>query len=125
MDARSGKPLKGILVEMFAWHGQSSPRSEGSGNTKVQATTNEEGRAIFHLDEPLPEKVGFLLVPPDDFGGCWGQQFSPQEVLQSGAVANFAPKCGRLKWKPFPKPGEIVIFEKKLTSWEKMRREVP
>jgi hypothetical protein len=110
---------------MFTWQGESSPRANSDERAKVQTTTNENGKAIFQLGEPLPEKIGFLLVPPDEFGGCWGQEFSPKDVLQSGAVANFLPKCGKLKWKVSAVAGEIIIFEKKLTPLEKMRREVP
>ena len=127
MDARSGRPLKGIKVEIFTWVGEARTKAEGQKTKRVkgQAVTDEDGRTTFQLPEPLPQHMGFLLVPPDDFGGCWGQDFSPEEVLRSGTVANFAPKCGKLKWQASAKPGEVVIFEKKLTSWEKMRREIP
>ena len=128
IDARSGKPLKGIKVEMFTSDAGSSVKPEEpktKPNKTQEATTDNDGRAVFELFEPLPESVGFLLVPPDDFASCWGQLFSAKEVLESGAVADFAPRCGKLKWKASAKPGEVLIFEKRLTTWEKMRREMP
>jgi hypothetical protein len=129
IDARSGKPLKRVTVRMFAWNGEWSydPKRPSVKRTKLNAITDAEGRALFRLSQPLPEHIGFLFLAPDDFAGCCCRQnFSPEEVRQSGVVADYdQSKCGGLKSTASPKPGEIVIFEKKLTKWEKMRREIP
>ncbi len=129
INARSGKPLKDVAVTISAWNGEwkYDPKKPSAKKTKIHATTDAEGRALFRLAQPLPEHIGFLLVPPDDFAGCCcGQNLSPEKVLQSGAIADYdQSKCGDLKSKVVPKPGEIVIFEKKLTALERMRREIP
>jgi len=129
INARSGKPLKEVTVTISAWNGEwkYDPKKPSAKKTTIDATTDAEGRALFRLAQPLPEHIGFLLVPPDDFAGCCRRQnFSPEKVLQSGAVADYdQSKCGELKSKAVPKPGETVIFEKKLTVWEKMGREIP
>jgi hypothetical protein len=129
IDARTGKPLKKATVRMFAWNGEwkYDPRKPAVERTKLNAIADAQGQAVFRLSRPFPEHIGFLLLPPDDFAGCCCRQnLSPQEAWQSGATADYdQSKCGELKSKVVPKPGEIVIFEKKLTAWEKMRREIP
>jgi len=129
INARSGKPLKGATITVSAWNGEwkYDPKKASTKRTIINVTTDAEGRALFHLPQPLPEHIGFLPVPPDDFAGCCCRQnFSPEAVRHSGAVADYdQSKCGELKSKAVPMPGQIIIFEKKLGAWEKMRREIP
>jgi hypothetical protein len=127
VNAKTGKPLSKVAVTMHAWNGtfdiHKPPYPE---RTAIEAITDAEGVAAFHLTQPAPEHIGFLLGSPTDFYGCWGQVFSPEIVLREGVVADYnESKCGRLRKPLAAKPGEIVIVERKLTRWEHMLREVP
>lgn len=129
INARSGKPLREVPVTMFLWNGPPTFRFDNvpKGEIVVDATTDENGRAVFQSPQPTTEHVGFSVGTPWDFAGCWHlQESSPAKVLQSGVVADYnETKCGKLRQQVLAKPGEVVIVEKKLTSWEKMRRELP
>jgi len=129
VDARSGKPLSKVSVAMISWSGDSKfdPQHPSPRHERVETITNTEGRAIFHLAQPSFEHLGFMLEPPTDFFGCWNRSaFSPELVLRSGVVAEYdESKCGRLKNPVSAKPGEVIIFEKRLTWWEHLRRELP
>lgn len=126
VNARSGKPLSKALVTIFFWKGTWTFPHEPFPKHDDELT-NDAGLAVFHLIEPLPEHLGFSIGSPWDVSGCCcHQNFSLETVLQAGVVAGYdESKCGKLKRQVSAKPGEVVIFEKKLTFWEKMRREIP
>jgi len=126
VNAKSGKPLRSVPVTIFAWNGPPTYRPDNipPGQIVVHATTDAEGRAVFHSPEPALEHIGFNVGTPWDFAGCWRlHDLSPEIVFRTGAVADYS--CGKLRWPVSAKPGEVVIVERKLTLWEKMRREIP
>jgi hypothetical protein len=129
VDARSGKPLSKVSVEMFSWNGTWTfdPHKPFPKREELHAITDAEGRAVFHLAEPIPEHVGFLVGGVGDFSGCCCRQnFSPETVLRSGVVADYdESRCGKPKRQVSAEPGEVVILDKKLTLWQKIRRELP
>lgn len=129
IDAKSGKPLRKVPVTMFAWNGPSTfpPDNVPKGEVVMHGTTDKEGRAVFHLPQPTPEHIGFSVGTPWDFAGCWRlRDLSPETVLRSGVVAHYnVSQCGKSSVQVSANPGEVVILEKKLTLWEKMRREIP
>ena len=129
INGKSGKPLQGVSVRMTAWNGPPTFRPDNIPKSQVaeHATTDAEGRAVFHLPDPPLEHVGFMLEPPMDFFGCWRRDtLSPETILRSGIVAQYdESNCGELKSKVSAKPGEVIIFEKKLTWWQQLRRELP
>jgi hypothetical protein len=87
VDAKSGKPMSKISVSMHAWNGMldihKPPYPE---RIEIRATTDAGGIAVFHLVQPAPEHIGFLLAGPMDFYGCWGQVFASETVLRSASV---------------------------------------
>ena len=129
INARSGKPLREVPVTMFSWNGPAtySPDNIPKSELAAHTATDAEGRAVFHSAQPIPQHIGFSVGTPLDFAGCWRlQDSSPETVLHSGVVAAYnEARCGRLKQQVSAKPGEVVIFEKKPTLWEKMRQEIP
>jgi hypothetical protein len=134
IDADTGKPLKGIGVSVSAWdknEGRQKPPPPGvikiDRNRKI-VTTDKEGNGIFHLYyEPA---LITLYIFSSDLRGCSStRRFSIEEVLRAGVVAGYdagTPKwCGQLKAHASVKPGEVVIFDKRLTAWDRMRQEIP
>lgn len=131
IDAKSGKPLSNVPVAMFAYDGtlmsnpQKKPPYPGHNESSV---TDAEGKAVFRLPQPHTEHIGFSIVSPAvDFAGCWRlPDLSPDAVLQSGVVSGYdEAKCGKLRTHISAQPGEVVIYEKRLTFWQKLRRELP
>lgn len=134
LDADTGKPLKGIGVSVDAWdenEGRQKPPPAGvikiDKNSQIVAT-DKEGRGIFRLYyEPA---LITLYIFSTDLRGCSStHRFSIEEVRRTGAVASYEaskPKwCGQLKAHATAKPGELVIFDKRLTLWDRMLQEIP
>jgi hypothetical protein len=133
LDAGPGKPITGILVDVSAWdenEGRQKPQPSGilkiDKNTQV-ARTDKEGKAIFHVYEPVLKTLFIDTV--GELRGCSARRFSIEEVLRSGVVASYhagQPKwCVELKAQATAKSGEVVIFDKRLTVWDRMRQEIP
>lgn len=119
IDPRSGKPLKQVDIAMTAWN-----KPTTTPGISI-ATTSQGGDAIFLLSQPLPEHVAFGSAPPD-FVGCSGAAtFSPQKIIQEGAVGTYDTRCGKLNWHGTASPGEVIIFVRKLSLWDKILRELP
>lgn len=95
-------------------------RSVGLSDT----VTNGEGVATFDLNDPAPERIE-IIFSPDELGYCSDRAFPTAQILKAGLVARYTCHDGRLKWSANPKPGELVIFTKHVTLWERMRREIP
>jgi hypothetical protein len=128
INARSGRPLSSVFVAMSHWNGTFDIHKPPYPKREiVQAITDAKGKVVFHLSQPTPEHVGFSVGNPRDFAGCWHlRDTSPEFILRSGAVSDYnESKCGKLKVLVPATPGEVVIFERKLTLAEKMHQEIP
>jgi hypothetical protein len=138
LDAESGKPIKGISVGVSAWdnnEGKQKPELPGllniDRNTQV-VKSDKDGKATFHLYSQPSLKI-LNVTSTGELRGCSAYQFSIEEVLRSGVVASYqADKptdkhkwCVALKAQATAKPGEVVIFDKKLTKWDRIRQEIP
>jgi hypothetical protein len=134
LDAGSGKPIKGISIGVSAWdehEGRQKPKPNGivkiDKNTQI-IKADKDGKAIVHLhDEPSLKTMDITSVGV--LRGCSAYQFSIEEVLRSGVVASYhanKPKwCVSLRAQATAKPGEIVIFDKRMTILDRMRHEIP
>jgi hypothetical protein len=128
IDAKTGKPLKSLHVQMRAWDGEPHVPSRPGPTPKVenfQATTDSEGRAVFHLPGPVPDNLGFDFGGPDVLRGCSAKIFLTADVLRTGVIADYSVKsCGKLKRQASAQPGEVIIFEKKTTGWDRFLQEL-
>jgi hypothetical protein len=129
LDARSGQPLKNVPVTMFAWNGPPTfrPDSVPKGEVVIHGLTDQKGLEVFRALQPGLEHLAFSIGTPSVFAGCWHlNDVSPDTVQRSGVVATYdTAKCGKSKAHPSAKPGVVTIVERRLTVWEKMRRELP
>jgi hypothetical protein len=123
IDAKSVKPLNGIAVHIFMWSGAFDPKHPPK-TVSIDATTDELGQVVFRLPEPAPDNVAFTLSP-EELWGCWSGDFSVVEVLRAGVVASYKSSCGKLKHQLSARPGEIIIFDKRLRVGDRVRRELP
>jgi 5-hydroxyisourate hydrolase-like protein (transthyretin family) len=118
LDAETGKPVKGIWVPLSELDEKYKPKKV------LNAKTNSQGIANFQLPEPLPERIEFS-VGPDELASCSEVQFVTDQILKTGVVAQ--NRCEGSKPKPSASPaaGQLVIFGKRTTLRQRMRREIP
>ena len=134
IDAESGKPINGISVSVNAWdenRGRQKPQPGGIlriDKNMAIVKTGKDGKGIFHLYYQ-PSLKTLDVDPIGTLRGCSRYEFSIEEVLRSGVVASYQagnPKwCVSLKAHANARPGEIVIFDKRLTLLDRIRQEIP
>jgi hypothetical protein len=118
LDAGSGKPLTHI------WAGLEVLEGTNKARRLSDARTDSRGIAIFHLADPLPERIG-LLFGAHEFGNCSEVQFLTDHVVNGGVVGrNYCVRPG-IGYSMSPRPGELVIFGRRITLWDNIRREIP
>jgi 5-hydroxyisourate hydrolase-like protein (transthyretin family) len=130
LDAKTGKPLAKLFVSAFAWNPAADLKlhAYSFGQQISSGTTDNEGRAVVHLSAQPGDQIGLdVRASAGDLYGCWERKpFSLKVILNTGLVAEYnASKCGKLRWQPSAKPGEIVLIDRKLTLWDHVRRETP
>jgi len=118
LDAKSGKPIKRVSV------GLSVTNEKGRSVGLSDVVTNGEGVAAFDLAEPAPERIE-ITYSPNELWNCSDIAFPTAQILKTGVVARYTCDDGKLKWPATAKPGELLIFSKRFTLWERMRREIP
>jgi hypothetical protein len=118
VDAKTGKPIKRVSASMVVWneHGQIETLSQGK--------TNSEGVIVFHLSEPLPDRVGFNFAP-DELKYCSDLAFSTAEILKVGLLAQNKWQTDKTISPLGRKPGEITLFAQRVSLGERMRKELP
>jgi len=87
--------------------------------------TNSGGVAVFHLTDPLPERIG--ISTGLEVGLCSdGMPFSTEEILKTGLVTNNACRGAKFQYLTPTRPGQVVIFGRRgLTLWQMILREIP
>lgn len=131
LDAASGRPIKGISVSVDAWdenRGRQKPQPDGILKINKNSQVIKDGEGIFRLYQE-PSLKTLYVTSVGELRGCSKNEFSIDEVLRSGVVANYKPDnhkwCVPLKAQATAKPGEIFIFDKRMTVWDRMRQEIP
>ena len=134
LDAASGKPIKGISVGVDAWdQNRGQQKTQPQGILKIDKNrqvvkTDKEGKGIFHLHQE-PSLKTLHVTSAGELRGCSTNDFSIEEVLHSGVVAEYHSDnhkwCVPLKVQAITKAGEIVIFDRRMTGWDRMRQEIP
>ena len=95
---------------------------------RTQGTTSVDGIARFHLSEPLPKTVWINTANGRIRGCAWEDQILLADVIDHGATigvdGRFGGSCSgdrRAIDRLGAKPGEIVIFVRKLSNWDNLR----
>ena len=116
LDGNSGKPFKYTWL-LINWD-DGRPRALGQ-------KTNSGGVAVFHLTDPLPERIG--ISTGLEVGLCSdGMPFSTEEILKTGLVTNNACRGAKFQYLTPTRPGQVVIFGRRgLTLWQMILREIP
>lgn len=113
VDGRSGRPIS--KAPMNVWTDNESKQA-----TPIQ--TDENGTAQVHPVDAhvgLRIQVGDVLCqsPKADYSWLWVMTYPTQRVLEQGIVTD--NYCG--KATAAPRPGEVTIFVRPLTWWERLK----
>lgn len=116
-DADNYGPLKGIHVALAPLN------DEGRPTGTLNATTDKDGIASFHFGEPVPDRFDLILAP-DEFALCSQSkvEYLTEEVVKRGVTSTGV--CGSAHSHEAT-PGELVIFGKRITLWQRIWREIP
>ena len=117
IDVKSLKPIKGKVIRMqFA---DFPPPQLRAGY--VDRETDRDGRAVFNLPSPLPARI-IINIEFANWRQCSPQAFlyDTRQVLRSGVVAD--DRCTYDASESFSaRPGEIVVFARYVSLWERLR----
>jgi hypothetical protein len=115
LDAETGQPMKGIWVSL-----DDKPQLKRSLSSK----TSSHGVAVFHLLGSPPERIG-LSFSPVEFGSCSEAEFVTDQILMTGVVGGNTCKSSKPKPSVTPEAGQLVVFGKRVTLWQRVLREIP
>jgi hypothetical protein len=125
LDFRSGKPIQRLNVIITFWNGDPGSHGRIDPNNVVHETsmrTDKDGKVTVPVPEPVPNR---LIIFQPDLVDSFSPDFSPTEVLASGTVTTYRHDKSASRLQVSAKPGEIVILNKRLTAWDRMRQEIP
>jgi hypothetical protein len=85
--------------------------------------SNSQGIAEFSLADPMPERVG--LDFGTEFASCSDVQFLTDQILKSGVIAKNTCSDEKVYSSHSPVAGQLVVFGRRITLWERIRQELP
>jgi hypothetical protein len=115
INKTNGRPLREAKILIGV------PAGNKNSN-RIRLTTDSSGKATFQFVDPAPDQ--FSIIWDSETESClW--TFSPEQVIKSGFVAcdcgNQNPTC---HYKSPPEPGQLVIFARPVSVFERMLREL-
>lgn len=116
IDVATGKPAKDVWVLLR------DTRKKHTLGKSIK--TNSQGTAEFHLLEPQPERIGVSFAP-DEFGSCSEVEFVTEQILRTGIVGGNRCETEKIKPSANASAGQVVIFGKRVTLWQRILRELP
>jgi hypothetical protein len=139
VDGRNGHPIANSHVNVWVGNTRKDAMAIPTDKDGVatlclaendgEADVNERGKAcgdigvinpVVKYHDSFRVNAGYVLCQTNkpDYSWLSIEQFSTKEVLRSGVVT--ANVCG--KAKASAEPGELTIFVRPLTFWEKMKQ---
>lgn len=113
IDGPTGKPMAGVSILLGV------PAGNENVN-QLRDTTDSQGIARFNPSDPIPSQI-YLL-----FGGdvvmCPGWTFTTEQILKTGVIAENRCRGGKFEHSGNPTPGELVVFARRLSWWERFWR---
>ena len=140
VDGRNGRPLVGTSSYVNVWIGTERKAAivvptDGKGVARIQLTSNSREvnipnsansgsnvveHPIVKYDESLQINVPYVLCGSGGSNYSWLGllNFSTKEILQRGYAS--PNTCGKITVSPHP--GEVILFVRPLTFWEKLKQ---
>lgn len=120
LSAKNGRPIVEREVQLVGFP-VSTPGKAPASSFERWARTDAGGAAIFHIDPPLPAKLGVggnMSAPGIDW--CSPALYDAPQVFQSGISISRCPHRDIKKLGIHPKPGEIIIWVGEYTWLERV-----
>lgn len=121
---KTGRPLKGHRIAI--WLSDSAGQIQPHKSEKLIQSTSSDGRAIFHVKEPLPPKMTIDTDSFPDWNCAATWRVATSEILQRGIVGQYTPdaECSEKRFPPAtsPTPGEVVIYVHQLGVLGRLHR---
>lgn len=125
LDPRSGKPIRKYPVVVIKWNSGAGAKDwqplTKYVTSSLTARTDANGVVVVNVD-PLAK---FITVDFYDLAGGGTHRIDLGEVVKEGLTLKFDEKAGAWRTEHTARPGELLILTRKLTLWERMRRELP
>ena len=140
VDGRNGHPMVGASSYVNVWAGRERKEAiaiptDDKGVARLQLTLNPneenipistghgtivESHPVVKYDEFFRVNAPYVLCGAEEGNRSWLdlKNFSTKEVLDHGYVS--ANTCGKVTASP--QPGQVVLFVRPLTFWEKMKQ---
>jgi hypothetical protein len=129
VNGRSGLPISGGFVNVWVGNERKNaiPIPANSDGIALLRLTDKDSEVDIHDRNPVLKynddlriNVGYVLCHIGGSNYSWLaiKDFSMREVLDHGIVA--ANMCG--KATALPKPGQVILFVRPLSWWEKMKQ---
>jgi hypothetical protein len=140
VDGRNGRPIVGASAYVNVWVGEERKEAiaiptDDNGVARLQLTLNPnevnipistghgtivEKHPVVKYDESFRINAPYVLCGSGEGSHSWLdlKNFSTKEVLDQGYVS--ANTCGKATVSP--QPGQVVLFVRPLTFWEKMKQ---
>ena len=141
VDGRNGRPMVGASSYVNVWVGTQRKEAiaiptDGNGVARLQLTLNtgeinipnsSEDRGSIVVDHPvviynesLRINAPYVLCGSGGSNYSWlrSENFSMKEILQHGYVS--PNTCGKATVSP--QPGQVILFVRPLTWWEKLKQ---
>ncbi len=118
---RTGKPFANTNVYLV--RDQAYPYVTHGSPPDLEAKTGADGRAVFRLEQPVPEKLSFAI--PGGGRLCSRYQYPTAELFNRGEVGqlNGCEVGKNVNVNLTAKPGELILFVNPYTRWEVFKRE--
>jgi len=135
IDGKTGAPFVVGRFQLWGCKGLEPPKRGSVEDCPKEwlwlATTDAEGKATFHLEDPLPP-VLWVIPGALQTKGCTkaggGHQgdLETRQILGEGIVAQdeICDPKGKLKGKFPPKPGEVIVFVRRFSEWDHFLQEL-
>jgi len=140
VDGRNGRPLMGASSYVNVWVGTEQKQAiviptDGKGVARLRLTLNPSevnipnsnnslsivvDHPIVQYEESLGINVPYVMCVSGGSNYSWlrSEQFSMTEILRHGYAS--PNTCGKVSISP--QPGQIVLFVRPLTLWEKLKQ---
>jgi hypothetical protein len=124
LNMGSRKPIRNYPVTVTQWNSaaEDSPPFAKDVASSLSARTDKRGVVVVRLTDPPAKSVSVVCF---DLAGGGTGRIDLGEVVKSGVALKFDEKARSWKSKSTERPGEILILTRKLTLWERIRRELP
>jgi len=114
-DGTTGKPMAGVPILLGV------PTGNRNAN-QLRDITDSQGTARFSLSDPIPDQINLIFGV--DVVLCPSWTFTTEQILKTGVVADNKCRGTKFGYSGHPTPGELVVFARRVSLLERIRREL-